>query len=120
MASDALGPDCRLATYGSLAPGRENHHRLAGLSGRWLDGVVCGRRVSAGWGAALGYSGLILDPAGDEVAVKVFESADLPAHWPRLDEHEGSDYRRAIATVHTDEGDVAAWIYALATEPAER
>jgi len=29
----------RLATYGTLAPGRPNHHHLDGLDGRWFDGT---------------------------------------------------------------------------------
>ena len=54
----------RLATYGTLAPGRPNHHQLDGLEGRWLKGHVNGMLVEAGWGASLGYPALVLDPAG--------------------------------------------------------
>ena len=52
----------RLATYGSLAPGRPNHHQLDGLEGRWSEGDVYGRLVDAGWGASLGYPALIPTP----------------------------------------------------------
>jgi hypothetical protein len=38
----------RLATYGSLAPGRPNHDQLDGLEGRWLKGHVDGMFVDAG------------------------------------------------------------------------
>ncbi len=65
-------------------------------------------------GAALGFSGLVLDPAGPAVGVKVFESVELPGHWARLDEFEGDGYRRAVASVETEDGVVAAWIYVLA------
>ena len=82
--------ETRLATYGTLAPGRVNNHQLADLSGRWLQGTVRGRLVEAGWGADLGYPGLILDPSGPPVEVYVFESPDLPGHWPRLDAFEGT------------------------------
>jgi gamma-glutamylcyclotransferase (GGCT)/AIG2-like uncharacterized protein YtfP len=108
--------DRRLATYGSLAPGRPNHHQLAALDGRWLEGQVRGRLVDAGWGAALGYPALVLDPDGVDVPVHVFESDDLPQHWARLDEHEGSDYRRVVVTVRTPEGDLKASIYELADD----
>jgi gamma-glutamylcyclotransferase (GGCT)/AIG2-like uncharacterized protein YtfP len=108
--------DRRLATYGSLAPGRSNHHQLAALDGRWLEGQVRGRLVDAGWGAALGYPALVLDPDGVDVPVHVFESDDLPQHWARLDEHEGSDYRRVVVTVRTPEGDLEASIYELAAD----
>lgn len=107
------GPSHRLATYGSLAPGRPNHDQLQALDGRWLAGHVVGRMVVAGWGAELGFPALVLDPAGSQVDVDVFESAGLPALWPRLDEFEGSGYERVTTTVHTPTGDVEASIYVL-------
>ena len=106
--------DTRLATYGTLAPGRVNHQRLAGLKGRWQKGTVTGRLVDAGWGAALGYPGLVLDPLGPLVEVDLFELADLPDHWPRLDAFEGTGYRRVVTQVRTAGGDLDAWIYVIA------
>lgn len=103
----------RLATYGTLAPGRPNHHQLDGLEGRWLNGHVDGMLIDAGWGASLGYPALILDPTGSAICVDVFESIDLPAHWPRLDAFEGPGYERVVTTVHTPTGDVDASIYVL-------
>jgi hypothetical protein len=38
----------RLATYGTLGPGRPNHHQLDGFEGRWLAGQVNGMLVDAG------------------------------------------------------------------------
>ena len=104
----------RLATYGSLTPGGPNEHELTGLEGSWSEGQVSGTLVEAGWGARLGFPGLVLDPDGAPVPVHVFESADLPAHWGRLDEFEGPGYRRVITTVRTRSGDVQASIYVLA------
>ena len=106
----------RLATYGSLAPGRANHYQLAALRGSWREGGVRGRLVEAGWGAALGYPALVLDPDGVDVPVHVLESDALPDHWARLDEHEGSDYRRVVVTVSTLEGELDASIYELADD----
>jgi gamma-glutamylcyclotransferase (GGCT)/AIG2-like uncharacterized protein YtfP len=106
----------RLATYGTLAPGKPNHHQLAGLEGVWLRGVVHGRLFESGWGAALGYPGLILDPEAPAVPVDLFQSADLPDHWARLDDFEGEGYRRAVATVATDQGELEACIYVLADD----
>ncbi len=103
----------RLATYGTLAPGRPDHHRLDGLEGHWFDGRVVGTLVDAGRGAGLDCPALVLDPRGIAVDVHVFESIDLPAHWSRLDEFEGPGYRRVAATVRTPAGDVAASIYVL-------
>ncbi|MEV6965909.1 gamma-glutamylcyclotransferase [Hamadaea sp. NPDC051192] len=104
---------CRLATYGTLAPGRQNHHQLDGLDGRWFRGEVYGRFVDAGWGASLGFPAIVLDPGGTAVDVHVFESADLPAHWPRLDDFEGPSYQRVTVNVRTPAGVVQASIYAL-------
>jgi gamma-glutamylcyclotransferase (GGCT)/AIG2-like uncharacterized protein YtfP len=107
------GPDTRLATYGTLAPGRPNHGQLAGLSGRWLVGHVRGSLVQAGWGAEFGYPGLILDPHGPLVEVDVFEASSLPQHWHRLDAFEGPGYRRVVIQVSTAEGVLPASIYVL-------
>ena len=101
----------RLATYGTLAPGRPNEGQLAGLEGRWCHGVVRGTLIQSGWGADLGYPALVLDPAGPEVAVQVFESPTLPQHWERLDAFEGPGYERVLTSVSTPAGTVAASIY---------
>jgi gamma-glutamylcyclotransferase (GGCT)/AIG2-like uncharacterized protein YtfP len=118
-----LGGECcantalhRLATYGSLAPGRPNQHQLEGLEGRWFVGHVNGMLVHAGWGAGLGYPALVLDPNGSDVRVDVLESADLPAHWERLDAFEGPGYQRVVARVRTSIGEVYASIYVLVEE----
>ena len=106
----------RLATYGSLAPGRLNDHELGGLEGRRLEGHVYGRLVDAGWGASLGFPALILDAAGSAIPVHVFESIDLPAHWSRLDDFEGPGYQRVVTTVQTAAGEMDASIYVLGAQ----
>ncbi len=108
----------RLAVYGTLAPGRPNHHVLDGLTGRWITGTVRGRLRSQGWGAALGYPGVDLDPEGPPVEVELFESPDLSALWPHLDEFEGAGYRRVTTAVSTPDGPLAASIYVLADDPS--
>lgn len=113
MSSSKPSADTRLATYGTLAPGRVNEHQLAALEGVWRQATVKGRLVEAGWGAKLGYPGLVLDPAGQEVEVQVFESSDLPDHWPRLDVFEGAGYRRVIAQARTEDGDLDVSIYVI-------
>ena len=112
--SDANDAETRLAVYGTLAPGRSNHHQLAGLEGRWRTGTVRGRRYDSGWGAALGFPGLVLDERGDAVEVQLLESPDLPAHWRRLDEFEGPGYRRVAVAVALAEETLPAFIYELA------
>jgi gamma-glutamylcyclotransferase (GGCT)/AIG2-like uncharacterized protein YtfP len=103
-----------LATYGTLAPGRSNHHQLSHLRGKWSIGTVRGKFVEKGWGAALGYPALVLDADGDTIEVHLFESLDLSDHWRRLDDFEGSEYRRAPVQVETEGGLVDAWIYVSA------
>jgi gamma-glutamylcyclotransferase (GGCT)/AIG2-like uncharacterized protein YtfP len=103
----------RLATYGTLAPGRPNHHQLDVLEGHWSEGHVYGRLIEAGWGAGLGYPALILDPDGSAISVQVFESMALPDHWSRLDNFEGPGYQRVVTRVSTSAGDVEASIYVL-------
>lgn len=73
--------------------------------------------VDSGWGSALGYPGLRPDPAAPEVAVQVFSSDDLPAHWARLDAFEGEAYERVVIEVATADGPLSAQLYALMPEP---
>ena len=48
------------------------------------------------------------------MAVQVFTSPDLPAHWARLDAFEGADYHRVAVTVIGPDGDaVEAFIYTV-------
>lgn len=107
----------RLAVYGSLAPGQSNHHQLAGLAGEWRAATVRGWKVESGWGEAQGYPGLRPDPDGPQVAVLVFSSDDLAAHWARLDAFEGEEYARVEIEVETGGRLVAAQIYALRAQP---
>ena len=104
----------RLVTYGTLAPGQVNHGQLADLRGRWLRETIRGNLVEDGWGAAHGCPGIHLDPAGSEVEAQVFESAELPQHWARLDAFEGEGYARTMVQVETSEGTMSCSIYELA------
>ena len=115
IAAHGLAAENRLATYGTLGPGRPNHHLLSTLEGRWVTGSVRGTLVDAGWGADTAFPALILDSAGQDVAVDVFESVDIPTHWPRLDAFEGTGYQRVITTVYTPDDEVEAFIYVLAS-----
>jgi gamma-glutamylcyclotransferase (GGCT)/AIG2-like uncharacterized protein YtfP len=108
-----IDPDHRLVVYGSLAPGLSNHGQLAGLAGTWAPGVVRGHRLEAGWGPGQAFPGLRLDAAGPPVEVLVFTSADLPAHWARLDAFEGADYGRVLVEVEIEGATVRGNIYAV-------
>jgi gamma-glutamylcyclotransferase (GGCT)/AIG2-like uncharacterized protein YtfP len=107
---------CRLAVYGSLAPGRSNHHQLQDLHGEWHSGCsVHGDLADRGWGAGLGYPVLRWSTSGPAVAVEMFVSDELPGHWPRLDEFEGPDYLRIVVPVLS-----AAGVFAVANLYAAR
>ncbi|MEM8924839.1 MAG: gamma-glutamylcyclotransferase [Actinomycetota bacterium] len=112
--TDAHGAEHRLAVYGTLAPGRPNHHVLADLGGRWIEGTVRGALREEGWGAALGYPGIVLDPDGLEVTVHMLDAVGLTSRWADLDAFEGPGYRRSTTIVRTATGDVVASIYELA------
>lgn len=112
VADAPLGVEHRLAVYGTLAPGRPNAHVMADIEGTWTPGIVRGTRCDVGWGAAMGYPGITLDDGGDVECV-LFESRDLPAHWPRLDDFEGPGYRRVRVSVRTRERIVEAYVYEL-------
>jgi gamma-glutamylcyclotransferase (GGCT)/AIG2-like uncharacterized protein YtfP len=107
----------RLFVYGTLGPGRPNEHILAAIGGAWTSATVKGTLRQEGWGAALGYPGIDLDAAGDEVAGFLFTSETLAEHWPTLDAFEGEAYTRVSTTVTLENGSVVkAYIYALRTQ----
>ena len=102
-----FGASRRLAVYGSLAPGEANHHVVASLAGEWRDGFVLGELHPTGWGAALGYPAIRLDPQGRRVPVKLLVSDALPAQLERLDDFEGPEYCRKLVPVRDATGVIA-------------
>lgn len=108
-----MGPEHRLVVYGSLAPGKSNQAQMDGMFGTWTPGFVRGHFRQAGWGVGQGFPGLTPDAAGPAVAVLVFTSTDLPAHWARLDEFEGEEYQRIIVDAEIDGIATPAHIYAV-------
>lgn len=98
-------PD-RLFVYGSLAPGGPNHHMLARIEGSWTPASVRGRLVEAGWGAEIGYPGMVLDAGADPVAGYVFASDALAEQWDELDAFEGEQYERVTAPAQLADGTI--------------
>lgn len=108
-----LTAEHRLVVYGTLAPGCSNEHVLTSIPGRWSGAIVRGTRIDVvSAGAAAGYPGLTLDD-GDDVACMLFESSELPQHWPRLDVFEGPGYRRVVTSVVVDGQRGEAHVYEL-------
>lgn len=108
----------RLFIYGTLAPGRPNHHHMADIPGTWEPATLRGRLYEEGWGAAAGYPAIVPADDGDPVAGFVFSSDQLTVHWARLDAFEGDGYRRARVTVTREDGaELEAFVYALNGSP---
>ena len=111
-----MGPENRLIVYGSLAPGKSNHAQMNGMAGTWTPGVVRGHFRENGWGLGQGFPGLVPDPNGPALAILVFTSSELPAHWRRLDAFEGEEYQRMIVDAEIDGVATPANIYAVDRE----
>lgn len=113
-----------LAVYGTLAPGRPNHHVVAPLGGEWTSGIVEGDLLAEGWGAPLGFPAFKPRTGGVAIPVHVLTSAALPSAFTVLDEFEGSEYRRILIPVFEAGPATArqlhtvANIYAAATAPS--
>ncbi|MEO0574345.1 MAG: gamma-glutamylcyclotransferase family protein [Pseudomonadota bacterium] len=104
----------RIFIYGSLQPGGPNEHVLADVDDCWEAAVVTGKLVNSGWGASLGYPGLVLDECGQEVQGQILTSTELGAKWAELDQLEGDEYVRTelIALLRNGEK-VCAYAYVL-------
>ena len=110
----------RLFVYGTLAPGRPNAHVLAEVPGTWEPATVRGTLLQKGWGAGLGYPGIVLDANGDKVHGFILSSEELSAHWVRLDEFEGDGYERVVTSAELENGTVVeVYIYALKGNSAD-
>ncbi len=94
-----FGGNRKLAVYGTLAPGRPNHHVVAPLGGGWTDGIVEGDLSAEGWGATLGYPAFLPRVGGAAVAVQVLTSSALAEAWAELDRFEGPEYQRILVPV---------------------
>ena len=104
----------RIFIYGTLAPDKPNGHVMADIPGEWEPATVRGRMLEEGWGAELGYPGIILDSEEGEVRGLLFSSPELGDHWDRLDEFEGEGYERVLTKATTQDGRVLdAYIYCL-------
>lgn len=110
----------RLFVYGSLAPGRPNEHVLSGIDGHWEAATVVGTLHQEGWGAAMGFPGIVLGDQGQEVEGFLFSSEQLADHWKRLDEFEGEGYERVLTAAKCkDATEVEAFVYALKDKSPE-
>jgi gamma-glutamylcyclotransferase (GGCT)/AIG2-like uncharacterized protein YtfP len=103
-----------LVVYGTLAPGRVNHHQVEHIVGTWRDDVyVEGEFVNSGWAVEFGYPMMRWKPGGPRIAAFLLSSAMLPDYWADLDRFEGSEYCRILIPVFDQQGFVmVANVYA--------
>ncbi|ALM50906.1 gamma-glutamylcyclotransferase family protein [Halomonas huangheensis] len=107
----------RLFIYGTLGPGRPNEHVMQKIGGSWKAATLKGRLLKSGWGAAMGFPGLVIDEDGEEIQGHVFSSENLSNNWQSLDNFEGAEYQRVLTTVTLASGEhVDAYVYALSNE----
>ena len=107
----------KLFVYGTLGPGRENEHILANIGGSFEGASVRGTLHQIGWGAAMGYPGIMLNNNGDKVEGYLFSSDNIEDHWSELDEFEGEAYERVLTMVELHNKTlVEAFIYTLKRE----
>lgn len=94
-----------LIVYGTLAPNRPNHSKIAHIEGVWQHGSVRGALVNEGWGAALGYFGFKHTPeSAQNIEAFVLFSENLYKNWSYLDQFEGEGYKRIMAKYALDDG----------------
>jgi gamma-glutamylcyclotransferase (GGCT)/AIG2-like uncharacterized protein YtfP len=87
---------------------------MLNIGGTWQAASLKGRLSHAGWGAAMGFPGLVIADDGDVIEGFVFSSENFPQHWTALDEFEGAEYQRVLTKVTLDDGTATdAWVYAL-------
>lgn len=106
----------RLFVYGTLAPGRPNEHILSAVGGAWESASVRGTLYPEGWGAQMGYPGMVVnkDGSGEEIKGFLFSSNQLSAHWDHLDAFEGAGYERILIKAELEDGRrVEAFVYVL-------
>ena len=107
----------RLFVYGTLGPGRPNEHILGNIGGCWEQAWVTGTLHEDGWGAELGFPGVILGVDGVRIEGLLFSSESIMNHWTDLDAFEGEGYRRVLTQVERQHGaTVEAYIYTLKRE----
>lgn len=106
-----------LFVYGTLAPNRPNAHILEKIdsSGLWSKAKIYGRLEQKGWGADVGFPGLVLSTEqAEEIEGFLFSSDRIHLHWNELDEFEGNEYSRQLVEVILENGaKQSAYVYAL-------
>jgi len=104
----------RLFVYGSLMPSKIHHIILKKINGIWQKGFVLGAIKKIKFNN-IEYSAVILSKSENKkVFGYLFTSYALKFLWKKLDNFEGSKYKRKISQVFlTNNSKVEANIYCL-------
>lgn len=94
-------PEQKLFSYGTLQPGRQNHHVAERFGGRWFSATTRGRR----WVMRGRFPALRWNPEGEVVEGSLLLSGRID--WERLDAFEGSLYNRILLPVEIREDEHA-------------
>ncbi|WP_135077012.1 gamma-glutamylcyclotransferase family protein [Terasakiella sp. SH-1] len=104
----------KLFVYGTLGPGGPNEDVMKKIGGKWIKAIVKGCLYSEGWGAEMGYPGLLLEEEGDDIEGHIFISERLEKYWSFLDDFEGDGYERIEVLAYCENGErIATYVYAL-------
>lgn len=110
-------PENKLIIYGTLAPGKPNHHKISHIKGEWKAGLLKGGKLETkGWGAELGFNGFVPVSENEQTDIPcyVLFSDDLHKNWDYLDEFEGSGYKRILAIYELeDKKQSIGYLYAI-------
>lgn len=101
-----------LFVYGTLAPGKENHHQLKGIDGQWQPAKIRGeKRMHDPYPHCVGVD---IMKSRQWVDGLLFSSTELVEIWQHLDKFEGPGYKRTLRKVELMSGEtVEAYIYAI-------
>ena len=104
----------KLFIYGTLAPNCPNEHILKPLNGSWQEAFVFGELKEEGWGAGMGFPGILLTNTKKVVKGQIFTSSNLSEHLDMLDKFEGEDYKRVVVQATLEDNSIVqAYIYTI-------
>ncbi|RXM39175.1 gamma-glutamylcyclotransferase [Chryseobacterium sp. CH21] len=110
-------PENRLIIYGTLAPGKPNHHKMTHIKGDWKPAILKGGKLETkGWGAELGFNGYVPTEENEQADIPcyVLFSDNLNENWDFLDGFEGEGYKRILANYELEDGQQGiGYLYAI-------
>ena len=108
-----VNAECRLVTYGTLGPGRPNHHQLDGLDGRWLKDTSTGCSSTPAGARALATQHWSFKPTVRQ-SMSRFSSQPTCQITGHASTTSRATDQRVVTTVRTPTGEMDAFIYVQA------